>query len=157
MANVVFSQTYELCNKNFLHIAEISIALPICNSESERVFSFLWCAFSKDCQSVKNNTLEDILCLRSDMDYKPSKYDHAIEFFLSEYPNSDVRKRGRYLDGHNYPEKRKSCGQKKPSVNLYLLHETISSSEKEEEDLNIENININKISDEEWSESDDGI
>ena len=68
-----------------------------------------------------------------------------------------MRKRGRRLDGHNYPKKRKSYGQKKPSVNLYLLHETISSSEKEEEDLNIENININEISDEEWSESDDGI
>ena len=68
-----------------------------------------------------------------------------------------MRKRGRRLDGHNYPEKRKSCGQKKPIVNLYLLPETISSSEKEEEDLNIENININEISDEEWCESDDGI
>ena len=78
---MLFSLKHELCDKNFLHIAEISIALPICNPESETVFSFLWCTFSKDCQSVKNNTLEDILCLRSDMDYKPSKYDHAINFF----------------------------------------------------------------------------
>ena len=91
------------------------------------------------------------------MDYKPIKYDHAIELFLSEYPNGDVRKRGRHLDGHNYPEKRKSRGQKKKlSVNVDLLHETISSSEEEEE-RNIENININEISDEEWSDSDDEI
>ena len=101
--------------------------------------------------------MEDILRLRSDMDYKPSKYDHAIELFLSEYPNGDVRKRGRHLDGHSYPEKRKSRGQKKKlSVNVDLLHETISSSEEEEE-RNIENININEISDEEWSDSDDEI
>ena len=91
------------------------------------------------------------------MDYKPSKYDHAIELFLSEYPNGDVRKRGRHLDGHSYPEKRKSRGQKKKlSVNVDLLHETISSAEEEEE-RNIENININEISDEEWSDSDDEI
>ena len=46
--------------------------------------------------------------------------------------------------------------KKKLSVNVDLLHETISSSEEEEE-RNIENININEISDEEWSDSDDEI
>ena len=147
---MLFSLKHELGIRNFLHIAEISIALPICNAESQRVFSFLWRAFSKDRQSLKNDTLEDILRLRSGMDYKPSKYDHANELFLSEYPNGDMRKRGRRLDGRNYPEKRKSRGKKKLSVNVDLLHETISSSEEEEEeDLNIENININKISDKE--------
>ena len=102
---MLFSLKHELGIKNFLHVAEISIALPICNAESERVFSFLWRAFSKERQLLKNDTLEDILRLRSDMDYKPSKYDHAIELFLSEYRNGDVRKRGRHLDGQNYPEK----------------------------------------------------
>ena len=102
---MLFSLKHELGIKNFLQIAEISVALPICNAESERFFSFLWHAFSKDRQSLKNDTLEDILCLRSDMDYKPSKYDHAVKFFLPEYPNGDVRKRGGRLDGHNYREK----------------------------------------------------
>ena len=46
--------------------------------------------------------------------------------------------------------------KKKLSVNVGLLHETISSEEKEKE-RNIENININKIFDEEWSDSDDEI
>ena len=65
------------------------------------------------------------------MDYKPSKYDHAIELLLSEYPNGDVRKKGRHLDGHNYPEKRKSRGQKKKlSVDVDLLHGTISHQKK---------------------------
>ena len=102
---MLFSLEHELSIKKFLHVAEISIVLPICNAESERVFSFLWRAFSKERQLLKNDPLEDILSLRSDMDYKPSKYDHAIELFLSEYRNGDVRKRGRHLDGHNYPEK----------------------------------------------------
>ena len=105
---MLFSLKYELGIKNFLHIAKTLIVLPICNAKSERVFSFLWHAFSKDCQSLKNDTLEGILCLRSDMDYKLSKYDHAIKLFLSEYPNGDVRKRRRRLDEHNYPEKQKS-------------------------------------------------
>ena len=39
------------------------------------------------------------------MDYKPSKYNHAIKLFLSEYPNGDMGERGQHLDGHNYPEK----------------------------------------------------
>ena len=69
---ILFSLKHELGIKNFLHIAEISIALPICNAESERVFSFLWRAFLRDRQSLKTDTLEDILCLRSDMDYKSS-------------------------------------------------------------------------------------
>ena len=78
--------------------------------------------------------------------------------FLSEYPNGDVRKRGHHLDRHNYPEKWKSRGQKKKlSVNVDLLYETISSSSEEEEEHNIENININEITDEEWSDSDDKI
>ena len=110
---MLFSLKHELGIKNFLHVAEISIALHICNAESERVFSFLWRAFSKERQLLKNDTLEDILRLRSDMDYKPSKYDHAIELFLSEYPNGDVRKRGRHLDGHNYPKNEKVMDRKK--------------------------------------------
>ena len=108
---MLFSFKHELGIKNFLHVAEISIPLPICNAESES-FHFL-VGFLERTPTVKNDTLEDILRLRSDMDYKPSKYDHATELFLSEYPIGDVRKRGRHLDGHNYPEKRKSRGQKK--------------------------------------------
>ena len=51
---------------------------------------------------------------------------------------------------------KKSLTEKKLSVNVDLLHKTVSSSEEEEE-RNIENININEISDEEWSDSDDEI
>ena len=152
-----FSLKNELGITNVMHIAEISIALPICNAESERVFSFLWRAFSKDRQSLKNDTLEDILRLRSDMDFKADRYDHAIEMFLAEYPNGEVRKRARRLDGHNYPEKRKSCGKKKIGVNVDLLCSTISSSSEDEAEViqSIQSININEISDDEWSESEE--
>ena len=48
------------------------------------------------------------------------------------------------------PKNKKIVDRKKPSVNIDLLHEAISSSSEEEEDLNIENININEISNEEF-------
>ena len=150
---LLFSLKRVLEIRNILHIAEILIALTIYNAESEQVFSFLWQAFSKDRQSLKNNTLEDILRLRSDMNFSASKYDHAIEMFLAEYPNGEVRKRPCHLDGHNYPTKRKSHGKKERSgMNVDLLRETISVSEDEEE---TENINLSEILDDNWSDSED--
>ena len=53
----------ELGIQNILHIAELCIAVPISNAESERVFSFLWRIFSKERQSQDNSTLESILRL----------------------------------------------------------------------------------------------
>ena len=82
-----------------------------------------------------------------------SRLCHAIEMFLAEYPNVKVRKRPHHLDGHNYPDKRKSCCKKERSgMNVDLLCETISSSEDEEE---TENISLNKISDDNWSDLED--
>ena len=73
--------------------------------------------------------------------------------FLAEYPNGEVRKRPCHLDGHNYPDKRKSCVKERSGMNVDLLHETISCSEDEEETVNFENINLNKISDNNGSDS----
>lgn len=73
--------------------------------------------------------------------------------FLAEYLNGTVRKRLHHLDGHNYPGKRKSCCKKERSgMNVDLLCKTISSSEDEEE---TENISLNEISDDNWSDSED--
>ena len=44
---MLFSLKHELGIKNFLHVAKISIALPICNAESERVFVFMACFLEK--------------------------------------------------------------------------------------------------------------
>ena len=105
--SMLFSLKHEPGIRNILHIAEISITLPICNTKSERVFSFLWWAFSKDRQSLKNDILEDILRFWSDMNFSASGYNHAIEMLLAVYPNGEVRSRPCHLDGHNFQQKKK--------------------------------------------------
>ena len=52
----------------------------------------MWRIFSKDRQSMNIKTIENVLRLHSDQDYSPQHYDHAIELFLSEYPDGTVRK-----------------------------------------------------------------
>lgn len=149
----LFQIKEELSISNILHIAEICIALPISNAESERVFSFLWRVFSKERQSLDNNTLEDILRLRCDSDHSEERYGHAIELFLSEYPNGEVRKRRRRLDGHEYPSKRSTPQNKQrriePQVNI--LNDLVPDSSDDEETETVNDIDINEISDDEWS------
>ena len=96
--------------KYILHIAEICISIPLSNAECERIFSFLWRQLTKDRLSMNNETLERILQLRFGTgDYSIEQYDHAIDLFLTEYPDGTVRKRRRQLDGHNYLSKRKKA------------------------------------------------
>ena len=80
----LFARQTQLGISNIIHVAEISIAMPASNAETERVFSFLWRAFSKDRQSIKNENLENILRLRCDHDFSDAHYEHAIEMFLTE-------------------------------------------------------------------------
>ena len=57
--------------------------------------------------SLNHQTLERILQLRSaGKDYCIEMYDHAIDLFLTEFPNGIVRKRPRHVDRHNYSKKR---------------------------------------------------
>ena len=102
----LFSCQNELCITNVLHVAEISLSIPLSNAETERVFSFLWQVFSKDRQALDNCTLENIIRLQSDKDFSPERYEHAIDLFLSTYQNGTVRKQMRRVDGMNYPKKR---------------------------------------------------
>ena len=95
--------------KNILHIAEICIVVPLSNAESERIFSYLWRQLSKERMSLNHQTLERILQLRSaGKDYCIETYDHAINLFLTEFPDGTVRKRPSHVDGHNYSKKRKN-------------------------------------------------
>ena len=115
--------------QNILHVIELGIALPIGNVESERVFSFLWRVFSKERQSLSNNTMLDILRLRCDTNYNPQRYERAIELFLSEHPSGKVRKHPRHLDGHRpakRPKKQKSVSTKSFQQ---ALDEAVQSSE----------------------------
>ena len=80
--------------KNILHIAEICIVVPLSNAESERIFSYLWRQLSKERMSLNHQTLERVLQLRSaSKGYRIETYDHAIDLFLTEFPNGTVRKR----------------------------------------------------------------
>ena len=103
----LFSRGKALGIENVSHLAEISLVLPTSNAETEQTFSFLWQTFSKR-QSLKNVNLEHILHLRSDHDYSREHYEHAIELFLTRYPNGEVRHHPYRPGGHQYPQKRKS-------------------------------------------------
>ena len=96
----LFSRQQELGIKNILHVAEISIAMPTSNAETERIFSFLWRIFSKERQSFKDEGLNDLLRLRTDQNFDAGRYDHAINLFMTEHPNGEIRKHSRRVDGH---------------------------------------------------------
>ena len=102
---------------------------------------------------MNNETLERILqfCFGTG-DYSIEQYDHAIDLFLTEYPDNR-----RQPDGHNYPSKRKKATnvQSKPSslteINEALQQATtidkidlvdISSSDSEDNDQ--ENIDVSE-------------
>ena len=93
-----------LGNKNILHIAEICISIPLSNAECKHILSFLWRQLTKDRLSMNNKTLERIFQFRFGTgDYSIKQYDHAIDLFLTEYPDRTVRKKQKQPDGHNYP------------------------------------------------------
>ena len=122
------------------------------------IFSFLWRQLTKDRLSMNNETLERILQFRFGTgDYSIEQYDHAIDLFLTEYPDETVRKKRRQPDGDNYPSKRKKATnvQSKPSslteISEALQQATaidkidlvdISSSDSEDNDQ--ENIDVSE-------------
>ena len=144
--------------KNIFHIAKICVSIPLSNAEYERIFSFLWRQLTKDRLSMNNETLERALQFRFGTgDYSIEQYDHAIDLFLTEYPDETVRKKRRQPDGDNYPSKRKKATnvQSKPSslteINEALQQATtinkidradISSSDSEDNDQ--ENIDVSE-------------
>ena len=133
---------------NILHIAELCIVIPLSNAECERIFSFLWRQLTKERRRLGNDTLELILQLRSDKDFSPERYDHAIELFLSQYPDGTVRKRKRHVDGHTYPSERKKVNQNE----LPSLIEFRNFLDREE---SIKNIDLELISSSEEESSSD--
>ena len=145
----LFQLQDSLSLRNILHITELCIAIPLSNAECERVFSFMWRIYNKDRASMSHETLERLLQLRIDSDFSAKNYMHAVELFLTEYPDGSVRKRARRLDGHSYPSTRKSRGvSNEPS--FIEIHDAINRS--------VRDIDLNQISDDDWtsdSDSDD--
>ena len=128
---IIFCIGHDLAIHNLLHVLEICLAVPLSNAESERVFSLLWHTFSKEQQSMKHDTLEILLCIRSDVNLHEEWYSDAADMFLNEYPDGTVRKRKRHLQGHKYPlcQVSKKTHHDVASVLLSIL------SDEEEEQL----------------------
>ena len=124
------------------------------NAESERVFSFLWRIFSKERQSMKHDTLEILLSIRSDVDLREERYRDAVDMFLNKYPDGAVRKKKRHLQGHKYPSRRVSKKIHHDAASFLL---SISSDEEEEQSqVNApEDVPLNNISVDEWSSDDE--
>ena len=90
--------------QNVSHITELCITIPLSNTESKRIFSYLWRRLTKEQMSLNHETLEWILQLcSSKQDYSLEAYNHAIELFLTKYPDGTVWKQGQHLEGHTYP------------------------------------------------------
>ena len=98
---------------------------------------------------MSHETLERLLQLQIDIDSSAKNYMHAVELFLTEYPDGSARKRARRLDGHSYPSTHKSRRvSNEPS--FIESHDAINRS--------VRDIDLNQISDDDWtsdSDSDD--
>lgn len=153
---IIFRIGNDLGIRNLLHILELCLVTPLSNAESERVFSLLWRIFSKERQSLKNDTLELLLHIRSDDDQSKERYKDAVDMFLNEYPDGTIRKKKRHLQGHVYPSNRTSQKKHRHDAASVLLD--ISSDEEEEEHPQInapEDVPLEGISDDEWSSDDE--
>ena len=148
----LFSKQVELGIENVIHVAEICIAMPLSNAETERVFSFLWRVFSKERQSLKNKALENALILRSETDTSPNRYGAAIDMFLNVHPNGEVRKNSRRPDGYE-PRPKKARKELSGSSATRAIENLVSSDEEEEEENEIPS--VDEISDDDWTSSED--
>ena len=94
--------------KNILHLAEISLVLPLSNAKAEHVYSFLWRVYTKERTRLNNSTLEDILQVRGDHNFSDEKYEKAIELFMTKKQDGTERKCTRQPAGHKCPSNRKT-------------------------------------------------
>ena len=78
--------------------------------------------------SLKNDSQAAVFRVRNDRNYKPEHYDRAVDMFLTEFPNGDIRKHARRVDGYR-PHKRLKRSRKKKSqpeiVSLLLLQKVV--------------------------------
>ena len=140
----IFAAKDSLEISNIIHIVELSIAFPLSNAECERFFSFLWRLYTKERLSLGNETIEALLRLRGDSDFTAKNYDGAIDAFLSQHPDGTLRSAKRHVGGHNYPSKRKSTRASETS--LFELNDILRE---------VTDINMEDISDDEWSDESD--
>ena len=93
--------------------------------------------------SLNHQTLERMLQLRrAGKDYCIETHYHAINLFLTEFPDGTVRKCPRHVDGHNYSKKQNA--NEKENESASTNNETLSSV-----------VDLSLPSDSEFSESED--
>lgn len=101
--------------------------------------------------SLNNASQEAILRVRNERDYNEKRYDRAIDLFLSEYPNGEVRNQARRLDGYR-PHKRKS--KKKARIEVVPLSDSNSNSDSDDsDDDSIVGLSDISSDESEWTES----
>ena len=112
----------------------------------QTVFSFLWRLYTKERLSLGNVTIEALLRLRGDKDFTAKKYDSAIDSFLSRHPDGKLRSAKRHVGGHMYPRKRKSASLSASEPSLFEMNDILTK---------LTDINVEDISDDEWSDESD--
>ena len=84
-------------------------------------------------------------------EYSEASYEHAIEIFLTHHPNGEIRQDKRRLDGADYPEQRK-----RTKSNLLNQKDAIENVINEGESEGSKSlVNLEDISSDEWTDSDD--
>ena len=172
----LFQLQREMALKNILHIAEICIVLPISSADVKRVFSSFARTLTKERMSLNNQTIENLLIIRSDnSDIKTKNYSSIIDRFLIENPDGTIRKKCPPLSGFKQRnQKRKSKdGQSLRKKNCLFLpnnipNESLSETEpvvvegaSESDDdeyippMNVDEIDLEFISDAEYDSDSD--
>ena len=84
---------------------------------------------SKERNRLSKESLERLLQLYGSKSLESQNFDHAIQLFLTEYPDGSVRKRPRHLNGHNYPTQRKGLGRSINEPSLERIKELLKQGE----------------------------
>ena len=94
----------------------------------ERVFSSFARMVRNDRKSLNNQSMEAVLRVRNRKVITTSDFENAMELFLNEFPNGEIRSRKRRLDGYvsTHPRKKRTPRDKRKGLDLNL-----SSSESE--------------------------
>ena len=94
----------------------------------ERVFSSFARMVRNDRKSLNNQSMEAVLRVRNRKVITTSNFENAMELFLNEFPNGEIRSRKRRLDGYvsTHPRKKRTPRDKRKGLDLNL-----SSSESE--------------------------
>lgn len=124
----MFALKDQLKVENFLLVVEICVVLPISSAEVERVFSSFANMVTKDRKRLNNQSMEVVLRIHNYNEVLTDEaHETAMDLFLSEYPNGDIRKGKRRVDGYKKQEPKKA---KTVRRGLTLDLTALSSSEE---------------------------